>query len=405
MATVHAGAYPPVEVAPILAYGFRPFFILLPAYMAMSMLLWGLLWSGLLPLPFPGNPLLWHVYEMVYGMASAGIAGFILTAVPEFYPGVRPVIGRQLALLVLWWLLGRVLFWLVDPVGVLPAALVNVSFLLWVLLLVARPILSDPLRRHSGLAVILVILVLIEVWFFLALGGWTEADPMAVLKVALGGLMVLELLVLRRVNTGVVNEWLEEKRIDALFLARPPRYNVAILCVSLYTVAEYLAPSNPVLGWLGLAAAAAVLNALNDFFLEEETIVFEPWVFSLFLILVVMALGYGALGIDHLLPEVYGINHFRHLLTAGVLGLSFLMVMVIVATVHTGRPLRPDGWIALCIVLLLVATSLRVAIIWFPQHALWLYTASAAIWAAPFIIYLWRFVPWLLRPRVDGLPG
>ena len=31
--------------------------------------------------------------------------------------------------------------------------------------------------------------------------------------------------------------------------------------------------------------------------------------------------------------------------------------------------------------------------------------AAAAAWGAAFTIYLWRFTPWLMQPRVDGKDG
>ncbi len=42
----HYGTYPKGKIPPLLAYAFRPIFILLPAYITLSILLWGLAWSG-----------------------------------------------------------------------------------------------------------------------------------------------------------------------------------------------------------------------------------------------------------------------------------------------------------------------------------------------------------------------
>jgi uncharacterized protein involved in response to NO len=30
---------------------------------------------------------------------------------------------------------------------------------------------------------------------------------------------------------------------------------------------------------------------------------------------------------------------------------------------------------------------------------------SAALWSAAFVLYLWRYTPFLLRARIDGLAG
>ncbi len=226
----------------VLAYGFRPMFILLPAYLALSIILWGLVWSGNWPFPFLQNPLNWHIYEMIFGAASAGIIGFVLTAVPEFYSDVKPISGRTLLWLCLLWVIGRLAFWMIDLTGAGIVALTNLPLLLWLILLTAGPILTDPLRRHVSLAVVLTGIFIIQCWFFLASTGLLEHDPMAILKVSLGAFIVLILLALRRINTGAINKYLDQNDIDETFVARPPLYNIAILCVTLYTLVEYLMP-------------------------------------------------------------------------------------------------------------------------------------------------------------------
>lgn len=384
-------------MTPLLSSAFRLIFILLPAYIVLSILLWGMVWSGHIHL-FMQYPLTWHIYEMMFGVASGGIIGFILTAIPELYQGVKPVAGKTVLGIMILWIFGRLAFWLIDYLGVYWVALTNLPLLIWVTALVAKPIFFDPLRRHVSLALTLIGIILIQGWFFSAIIGWVDADIMSILKVALGAFMVLELLALRRINTAAINEWLDDHNIDDTFIARPPRYNIAILCVTLFTIFEFLLPGNPILAWLGFAAAAAILNILNDFFIDEVVIVFKPYVLPLFVILVLMAVGYGFMGYDYLHDDLYGINHFRHFLTTGVFGLSFLMVMVIVGTIHTGRHLAPNRWIDLSVALIIVATLLRSLIPFMPEDAAWMYMGSAIIWAIPFIIYLVLFYPFLSQP-------
>ncbi|WP_037008953.1 NnrS family protein, partial [Pseudomonas sp. RL] len=116
--------------APWLLCAFRPFFL---ATLASAVLLIGL-WLGYLrglwPLPTAlGGPLVWHAHELLFGFGLAAVAGFVLTAVPEF-TRTAPV-GRPLFfwLLVLW-LLARASFWLSGLLGPWPAALCNVGLAL-----------------------------------------------------------------------------------------------------------------------------------------------------------------------------------------------------------------------------------------------------------------------------------
>ena len=403
--TKHYDNYPEGNYHPLLAYAFRPLFILLPAYIAISIVLWGLTWSGAISLPFMSNIMAWHIYEMMFGVATAGIIGFILTAVPELYEGVTPVVGKTVLGITVLWVLGRVAFWMIDTVGVYTVAAIQLPLLVWITALVAKPVLGDPLRRNVSLAFMFIAIVGLQTWFFASMVGLIKTDFMSILKVSLGAFMVLELLALRRIATEAINELLEQDDIDDTFIARPPAYNIAIFTVTLFTVIEFFYPQNAMLGWLGFAAAAAILNTLNDYFLDDSNIIFKPFVYPLMLILVFMALGYGLMGFDYLNDGFYGINHFRHFLTTGVFGLSFLMVLIIVGTIHTGRELKSDIWITLSIVLIIVATLTRTLIPFFPVHTMLMTTSSAIIWAIPFIIYLIRFFPILSKARADGLPG
>lgn len=389
----------------VQAYGFRPFFILLPAYITVSIILWGLVLAGLLPLFFTEQVLVWHIYEMLYGIVSAGIAGFILTAIPEFYDKAQPVSGKPLLGLAALWLAGRATFWGIDGLGATVVALTNLPFLLCIILIIARPVFTDPSRKHLSLILLLIALLAVQAWFFAARAGLVGADELPILKFALGLFIVLILLALRRISTGVTNTWLERRGVNEVFLARPPAYNIAIICILLFSAVELFKPTNPVLGWLGLAAAAGLLNLLNDFFLKEARPLCDAYLAALALIPVLMATGYGLMGFDYLYDGFYGLNHFRHFLTTGALGLAVFMVMVIVGTVHTGRTLVASPWIVLGIALVIGATLARGLIPFFPQLSRTLYTGSALVWALPFVIYLVRFFGALSSPRVDGLPG
>lgn len=399
-------AYPTGKYPQLLAHGFRPFFLIMPVYLIISILLWGLFWSGLLPLNFLQNPLEWHMYEMLFGVTSAMMIGFILTAVPELYEGKMPIVGNTILGLVALWIVGRISFWFMDWLGVYWVTITNVPLILWVVILVAKPIIQDPLRRQLSLAVMFLIIAGMQVWFFSIKLGWVNSDPMAVLKASVGVFMVLVLLASRRVNMEAINHWLDQYKVDDTYLARAPRYNVAIFSVSLYTFIEFLYPNNSVLGWLSLAAMAAILNTLNDFFLDEEPVFIRPFIWPLFSVLVMMAVGYGLIGWDYLMPEVYAINHFRHLLTLGSLGMAYFMVLIIVSHIHTGRDLIPSNWIGFGALLILVATILRgIGIPFVDNIAGWAYMVSSILWVLPFIGFLIIYGKWLKEPRVDGLPG
>ena len=83
----------------ILSYGFRPFFLLGAIWAALVVAIWLPMLAGSLDLPSAFSPLEWHVHELVYGYVPAIVAGFLLTAVPN-WTGRLPVTGTPLLLLV-----------------------------------------------------------------------------------------------------------------------------------------------------------------------------------------------------------------------------------------------------------------------------------------------------------------
>jgi uncharacterized protein involved in response to NO len=65
----------------------------------------------------------WHVHELVYGYVAAVVAGFLLTAVPN-WTGRLPVTGGPLLLLVALWAAGHLAILLAN------AAAIDLLFLL-----------------------------------------------------------------------------------------------------------------------------------------------------------------------------------------------------------------------------------------------------------------------------------
>ena len=405
-ATNHYQYYPDDQWVPKwswLAYGFRPIFLVLAPYMIISMVLWGLVWSGLISIPFMNDILTWHIYEMVFGVATAGIMAFLFTGLPELFPGWVPIVGWRLSLIVLWWVMGRVSFWMIDIVGVGIVASVNLSLLVWILWH-AKDVILDPLQRHASLAYTIVVIFAIESWFFASMLGYAQTSSMEILKIAVGAFVVLTLLALRRVNMEAINEMMEDAEIDDVFIAPPPRYNLAIFTVMIFTVVEFLYPTNSILGWIGLAVGAAMLGILNDYVLKDEYIFNQPYVWYLSSIVIMMALGYAFMGYA-LLTDGQGINHFRHFITSGGIGLAYLMVMIIVSFVHTGRHLVFNIWIHMMVGFMIIATFMRALIPFFEEFSSTLYLASSIVWVLPFVIYIGVFFKYLVAPRADGVKG
>ena len=404
-ATNHYSHYPDDTGVPVyLAYGFRPILLLLAPYIVLSTLLWALVYSGVMN-PFGQYLLHWHIYEFLYGVGLAGILAFLLTGLPELFKGVVPVIGKKLLFFVLLWIAGRVSFWMIGILPLFVVGVINISLLIAAIAWAFKPLVLDPLQRHASLGYTLAVLLFLQVWYFLALGGVVSNDAMAILYLSLGTFMVLILLALRRVNMEVINELLENKDADEYFFAKPFHYNLAIFCIILYLIVEFFWPHNQVLGWLSLAAGAAVLGVLNDYKMQFASILFESYTLLLAAVPVLMSLGFFAIGVSILYYDASNLNHFRHILTSGAFGVAFYAVMHVITYVHTGRALAFPWHAKLGLLCILIGTFLRVSVAFYPQNAHFLYTSSALVWAAGFLLYFVFYYKWLLQKRVDGIKG
>ena len=173
----------------------------------------------------------------------------------------------------------------------------------------ARFAVLDKLQRHASIGYAALALFIVEVWFFASQAGFATTSGMEILKVALGLIVVLVLLALRRVNMEAVNELMEDKGIDDIFLSRPPKTNIAIFSVLAFTIVEFLYPENSALGWIGFASAAAILGITSEYKLKDEFILNQPYVIYLGTIYVLFSLGYALMAWDLLNPDIYAINH------------------------------------------------------------------------------------------------
>src|ERR1035437_8519366 len=91
----------------VLSYAFRPMFLAAGSWAILSLVLWLAVVLGYIQLSSRFDPLAWHIHEMLFGFVMAAVAGFLLTAIPN-WTNRLPVRGYPLALLTGLWLLGRI---------------------------------------------------------------------------------------------------------------------------------------------------------------------------------------------------------------------------------------------------------------------------------------------------------
>jgi len=139
----------------ILSYGFRPFFLFGSIWAAVAMLLWVFMLSGHKVLATAFDPVSWHAHEFLFGYLGAILAGFLLTAVPN-WTGRLPMVGWPLGALVGLWIAGRLAMATSAflPWGV--AAAIDLAFPLALFAALAREVVTG--RNWKNLPVLALLL-------------------------------------------------------------------------------------------------------------------------------------------------------------------------------------------------------------------------------------------------------
>jgi len=389
---------------PLWLCGFRPFFVATMLAAPLSVGLWLLHLVLGLPLPaVAGGTLAWHAHELIFGFVLAAVAGFVLTGVPEFTHSVA-VPARTVRRLVGLWLLGRVAFWGSGWGGhtsLAISALAHLGVLTGLMVVLAPRLWQDPERRHLAFLWGLGALAVCVAGFYAdALLG---SNSLRWLHAALGVLMVLIVVALSRISMRIVNNALVEAGVAGVdYLARPPRRNLAIVAITLCTVAELLGWSERIHGWLALAVTAALLNLMNDWHVGRA--LFRRWPFMLYGVYVLMAAGYATMGVTLLMGSSGG-SAGLHLLTVGALGLSIYVVMCIAGATHSGRAPDERVWVPVGAGLLVAAALVRALAAWPGVDVLLCLAVSGVLWSGAFVLLACHMLAMLVSPRTDGAAG
>ncbi|MDX1432874.1 MAG: NnrS family protein [Gammaproteobacteria bacterium] len=389
--------FPPRPGFALLAYGFRPFFLLAGLHAALAMPLWMAFLHGVDLPGAPLAPLAWHGHEMIYGFVMAAVAGFLLTAVPS-WTGRRGFAGMPLLALVLVWLAGRVA--VTVPLG-LPAsvvAAVDLAFPVALVLAILPSLVRSGNRRNLVLVGLLALLFIANLHFYLA--GAASTEP---LRLAVNALLLLVAMIGGRIVPAFTSARLKQRGFDVRLPGRTLIDRAALGAVVAVLVVDLVQPGGMPAGIV--AALAAVLLALRLARWHGHRSFGEP-------ILWVLHVAYAWLAVGLTLKSAWLLGGFvfasgwLHALSAGAFATMILAVMSRAALGHTGRALVAPASVAVAYALLTGAALARVfGPTAFPgAWTTWLGVA-ATLWTVAFVLYVIAYAPILCAPRVDGRPG
>lgn len=383
---------------PLLATGFRPFF-LLAALSAIALVPY---WLGqlLFGLPFPSRlpAQAWHAHEMLFGYTTAVIAGFLLTAVQNWTGQKTARRARLLGLAILWFC-GRLATTFSALLPAWLAAAVDLAFLPVLALVVAVPIARTRNRRNVGMPALLLVLAGANSLLWL---GALASDATQIARGQQLALDVIALLIL--VIGGRVLPGFTANVVKGLTVRAPGLLDsLAIAAMVALLLVDALLPGS--LAAPLCAALASCLNAARLFGWGGARTLTRP-------LLLVLHAGFActaaALGARALASwsGVISESTATHLLTVGGIGAMTLGMMARVSLGHTGRPLQLPRSMVVALAAIGASTIARVGgAVCCPSHYREVLLVAGGLWVAAFALYLVYYTPILLAARADGRPG
>ncbi len=393
---------PPAPVAQtkpsaLWALGFRPFYLLAAIFAALGMFTWIAQFSG-----WTGNLMLlrgplWHAHEMIFGYAFAVIVGFLFTAGRNWTGQPTPT-GGTLALIASLWLAARVLVLLPWTFAALAAAAADTAFALAAAAGLAIPLLKSKNRRNYFFVLLLVALGTGNLAFHLAMAGLLNFPVQRALQLGLD--LVLFIMVVmggRVIPMFSANGAPGSQPVRVAWLE-----HVSLATVLMLIAAELIGAPAAATGTL--AGIAGLSNA-------ARLALWQPWRTLEKPLVWILHASYAWIALSLLLRamaamDLLAANLATHAFTVGAVGGLTLGMMTRTARGHSGLRLEPGKMETTAFLLVQLAALARVFVpLAFPAQYLNAVIASGLLWSIAFALFVIKFYPILLTPRIDGREG
>lgn len=389
----------------LLSAGYRVFFLLAGLFAIQSMIVWegwlavhaaGGMVSGE---PFSMAPHLWHAHEMVFGYASVAIAGFLLTAAPNWVRGPGAGQGFFFVLSALW-LAGRMAVWWSGSLPPMLVAAVDLAFLPLVCARILTMLLRHPKPRQMGLLAVIALFWTSNLMVHLEWVGLSDDTAWTGLRAGLLAICALIVILGGRVTPAFTGNAMRrtgretDMPHDPAVLAR-----LSVGCAVALTLSVLLGAPETVTSTLAGGAGLAGLGRVTLW--RGLWTLRQPILWTLHLSYAAVSLGLvcfslAVLGIG---SEVAAL----HVLGIGGVGGMTVSVMSRAALGHSGRPLVAPMELVIAYALLPIATLSRfvgsaIPSLYYPGVLI-----AGGLWIALFTLYVVALWPifWGERQREE----
>ncbi|OYX63332.1 MAG: hypothetical protein B7Y88_13185 [Sphingomonadales bacterium 32-64-17] len=382
---------------PFLRGGFRPFFFGGPLWAVIALTLWLFVFLGGRELPSAFDALSWHRHEMLFGFVGAVIAGFLLTAIPN-WTGRLPIAGWPLATLFALWLAGRLALLWSQTIGLALAAVLDVGFYVTFALIAGREVIA---ARNRNLPVVAMVMLfgIADAADYAAVCGLIP-DGEAGFRAGIALVVLIISLIGGRIVPSFTRNWMAKQGWREGLPTQPGQFDqVVIALTALALLSWVLAPNTAATGAALILAGALQLLRLarwRGWRTWSDPLVVILHVGYLWVPAGLVLLGWSIL--DVTIPRTAAL----HALTAGAMATMILAVMTRATLGHTGHDLKADAATTIAYALVSFGALLRVAApLGLLDYRVGL-EAAGALWSGAFVLFLFAYGTKLFAPRLDG---
>lgn len=380
---------------PILRGGFRPFFFLGSAWAALALVIWIAAFIAGTPLPSAFDALSWHRHEMLFGFVGAIVAGFLLTAIPN-WTGRLPIAGAPLAALAGLWIVARLALYFSGFLGIGIAALFDVGFYLVFAFVAGREVLAAK-NRNLPLVGLVLLFALANAADYAGVAGLV-ADADAGVRAGIALVVMMISLVGGRIVPSFTRNWMSKRGWTKGLPDQPSQLDQVVLGATGVTMLAWLlAPGTPPTGVFLVLTGLLQLLRLARW--RGWRTVRDPLVLVLHVGYLWIPLGLLLLGASVLHGEVPR-SAAIHALTTGAMATMILAVMTRATLGHTGRELRANAATVAIFVFITIAALVRVAApLGMVGYRIGMEVAGG-LWIGAFLLLLFAYGPILVASRL-----
>ncbi|QLC26755.1 NnrS family protein [Parasphingopyxis algicola] len=372
-----------------LSHGFRPFFFLGSCFAALAIPLW--LAAFAYGYGIAGDAMRWHAHEMLFGYLAAIVAGFLMTAIPN-WTGRLPVMGTPLFLFVLVWIAGRIAMFIGDGGFV---AAIDSAFLVLLAGFAWREVLRGKNWRNLPVCLFVSLFAIANIL--------SHVEQHASLPTGIGerfglgvAVMLMSLIGGRIIPSFTIN-WMKRRGKRPLASPFGPFDKAALLATGLATTAWIAAPDTALAGYALLAVGGLHLVRLVRW--RGWTTFVEPLVAILHIAYAWLVAAFLAMGTSVVRPDLVTPSLALHVLTAGAIGQLTMAVMTRASLGHCGRALEAGVGTVTIYALIFLGAAFRVAGPFTPLDYALVMSLSGALWISGFLLFAILYGPMLFTPR------